>query len=102
LTRISKKVFDSSKNKFFKKRECTRWILKDDNGKAAGRIAAFVNKQYKQEQPTGGIGFFECIHDQAAADFMLDHCKQWLQKRGMEAMDGPINFGERDKWWASW
>jgi hypothetical protein len=25
--------------------------------------------------------------------------KKWLQERGMEAMDGPINFGERDKWW---
>jgi hypothetical protein len=30
---------------------------------------------------------------------MFDHCRQWLQARGMEAMDGPINFGERDKWW---
>jgi hypothetical protein len=30
---------------------------------------------------------------------MFNHCKQWLQQRGMEAMDGPINFGERDKWW---
>jgi hypothetical protein len=30
---------------------------------------------------------------------MFDHCKEWLTQRGMEAMDGPINFGERDKWW---
>jgi len=92
-------VFDPEKNKFFKRGECERWILKDDNGKAIGRIAAFVNRQYKQEQPTGGIGFFECIDDQGAANFILDHCKTWLKARGMEAMDGPINFGERDKWW---
>ncbi|MCZ8215695.1 MAG: hypothetical protein O9262_05610, partial [Cyclobacteriaceae bacterium] len=25
--------------------------------------------------------------------------KNWLQEKGMEAMDGPINFGNRDKWW---
>ncbi len=92
-------VFDPAKNKFFKRGDCKRWLLKDGNGKNIGRIAAFVNRQYKEEQPTGGIGFFECINDQAAANFMFDHCKQWLQDRGMEAMDGPINFGERDKWW---
>lgn len=92
-------VFDPAKNKFFKKGECSRWILKDDRGKALGRIAAFVNKQYKQEQPTGGIGFFECVNDHKAANCMFDFCKKWLQERGMEAMDGPINFGERDKWW---
>ena len=23
----------------------------------------------------------------------------WLSSRGMEAMDGPINFGPRDSWW---
>ncbi len=92
-------VFDPEKNKFFKKGTCERWLLQDDNGKVIGRIAAFVNQQYKNEQPTGGIGFFECINDQQAANFMFDYCKEWLQERGMEAMDGPINFGERDKWW---
>ena len=92
-------VFNPEKNKFFKRGECTRWLFIDDNGKATGRIAAFVNRQYKNDQPTGGVGFFECVNDQASANFMFDHCKTWLQERGMEAMDGPINFGERDKWW---
>ncbi|MBS1614887.1 MAG: hypothetical protein JST06_02080 [Bacteroidetes bacterium] len=92
-------VFDPAQNKFFKKGECTRWILKDEQGKALGRVAAFVNKQYKQEQATGGIGFFECVEDQQAAHFIFDHCRKWLQDRGMEAMDGPINFGERLTWW---
>ncbi len=92
-------VFDPTKNKFFKKGECTRWLLKNGNGTVTGRIASFVNSQYKEAQPTGGIGFFECINNQEAANFMFDHCKQWLQERGMEAMDGPINFGERERWW---
>jgi len=99
LDKDIEEVFDPAKNKFFKRGECTRWILRDSSGNAFGRIAAFVNKQYKQEQPTGGIGFFDCINDKKAAHFMFDHCKQWLQQRGMEAMDGPINFGERDRWW---
>lgn len=99
LDKDIEEVFDPAKNKFFKKGECTRWLLKDDSGLVIGRIAAFVNKSYKQEQPTGGIGFFECINNRDAANFMFDYCKLWLQDRGMEAMDGPINFGERDTWW---
>lgn len=92
-------VFDSTKNKFLKQGECARWLLKDATGRVIGRVATFTNKKYKNEQPTGGIGFFECINDQTAANFIFNHCKTWLQERDMEAMDGPINFGERDRWW---
>ncbi|PWV48370.1 hypothetical protein [Chitinophaga sp. S165] len=95
-------VFDPEKNKAFRQGECVRWILKDDRGKLIGRIAAFVNKRYKTKgdtQPTGGVGFFDCINDQAAANLLFDTAREWLKERGMEAMDGPINFGERDRWW---
>jgi hypothetical protein len=99
LDKDVEEVFDPAKNKSFKQGECVRWLLKGDDGKNIGRIAAFTNKKYKNEQPTGGLGFFECIDDTPAAAFMFDHAKTWLQEQGMEAMDGPINFGERDRWW---
>jgi hypothetical protein len=95
-------VFDPKKNKAFRHGECARWIMKDDNNKKIGRIAAFTNKKYKTKgdnMQVGGIGFFECIHDQAAADMLFDVAKHWLLQKGMESMDGPINFGERDRWW---
>lgn len=95
-------VFDPKKNKAFRFGEATRWILQDNQGRLIGRIAAFVNKKYKtkgDEVPVGGIGFFDCINDQAAADLLFDVAKHWLIQRGMGAMDGPINFGERDRWW---
>ena len=95
-------VFDPEKNKAFRFGECNRWLLKDEEGNLKGRIAAFVHKKYRNkgdEQKTGGIGFFECINDQQAADMLFDVAKHWLMQRGMEAMDGPINFGERDRWW---
>ena len=95
-------VFDPEKNKAFRFGECARWLLKDDEGQLIGRIAAFVYKKYKNkgdEQKTGGIGFFECINNQEAADMLFDVSKHWLIERDMEAMDGPINFGERDRWW---
>ena len=95
-------VFDPARNKAFRNGEITRWILRDDDGRPIGRIAAFVNKKYKNkgdEVPVGGIGFFDCINRQEAADMLLDVARHWLGQREMEAMDGPINFGERDKWW---
>ena len=95
-------VFDPKKNKAFRHGKCVRWILQDDAGKTIGRIAAFVNNKTvnkDNDQPTGGMGFFECINDQEAANRLFDTAKQWLESEGMEAMDGPANFGERDKWW---
>ena len=95
-------VFDSDRNKTFRHGECIRWILLNDEGQTVGRVAAFVNQKTVtkgNDQPTGGMGFFECINDRNAAFHLFDACKAWLQERGMEAMDGPVNFGSRDRWW---
>jgi hypothetical protein len=95
-------VFDPDKNKTFRHGQCVRWLLVDQSGSTIGRVAAFVNDKATSkgnEQPTGGMGFFECIDDQVAAFLLFDQCRQWLAAKGMEAMDGPINFGSRDRWW---
>jgi len=94
-------TFDPRQNVFFQHGEATRWILKDDNGKLIGRVAAFINKNkaWTYQQPTGGMGFFECIPDKTAAFCLFDQCRSWLEERGMKAMDGPINFGENDINW---
>lgn len=94
-------VFNPKKNKAFRHGTIQRWVLLIDQ-KPAGRIAAFTNSRYKNKGddiPVGGMGFFECIDQQEAADLLLDNARNWLIAQGMEAMDGPINFGERDKWW---
>jgi hypothetical protein len=36
---------------------------------------------------------------QAAADLLLDTARDWLKAHGMEAMDGPINLGDRNMFW---
>jgi hypothetical protein len=95
-------VFEPKKNKTFRNGECTRWILQNDKRETVGRIAAFVNHKTANKdnkQPTGGLGLFECVNDQSAAFMLFDEAKDWLTQKGMEAMDGPINFGDRDKWW---
>ncbi|MFA8449207.1 MAG: GNAT family N-acetyltransferase [Bacteroidales bacterium] len=100
LDMMIEKVFDPNKNVFFNHGKCTRWILEED-GLVIGRIAAFINdkKAYTFDQPTGGMGFFECIDDEKVAFALLDKAKEWLAEHGMKAMDGPINFGENDNFW---
>ncbi len=102
LDKDIEEVFDETKNKSFRNGKLQRWILQNDNKETIGRIAAFTNTKYKNkgdDVPVGCIGFFECINDKNAAFLLLDTAKEWLQNEGMQAMDGPVNFGERDKWW---
>ena len=96
LKSLEESTFDSSKNAFFNHGDGTRWILKSDENKIIGRIGAFINnnKAHTFQQPTGGCGFFECTNNQEAANLLFDTAKVWLAARGMEAMDGPVNFGE--------
>lgn len=99
LDRDIEAVFDPAKNKLFKSGKCERFLFENDSGNTVGKVAVFVNSNYKNDQPTGGIGFFDCIDDQETANFIFDFCQNWLKNEGMEAMDGSINFGERDKFW---
>lgn len=95
------KIFDPKQNKLFRDGKAARWVLFSQDGTAIGRVAAFVAKKYgsAQKQPTGGLGFFECIDDSVAAQQLLQIAQDWLIAQGMEAMDGPINFGEKDAFW---
>lgn len=95
-------VFDPLRNKTFRHGCTQRWILRDAQGVLIGRIAAFINLRYQiiaDNFLVGGIGFFDCIYDHQAAKILFDAAKDWLQLQGIVAMDGPINFGEQDRWW---
>jgi hypothetical protein len=93
-------VFNPERNNFFKHGVCTRWLLKYKD-RYIGRIAAFIDfeKSRIKSQPTGGIGFFECIQHKEAAFKLFDTAITWLKEQGIKAVEGPINFGENDKYW---
>ena len=73
-----REVFDPAKNDLFADGEAIRWVVRDASGEVVGRIAAFYNRE------------------KAA---LFDASRMWLASRGMEAMDGPVNFGQRRDWW---
>ena len=94
-------IFDPKKNVYAREGDFCRWYMVDEKGNLTGRVAAFINprKAYGFQQPTGGMGFFECVDDQDAANMLFDRCRDWLMERGMLAMDGPVNFGENENYW---
>ncbi len=97
------KVFDPARNKLFQGGQAWRWVVYDANGTPVGRVAAFINPKtaHTEAQPTGGMGFFECVNDQAVANMLLDAARDRLKQEGMQAMDGPINFGEKNMYWGA-
>ncbi len=92
--------FDPRKNARFKTGDARRWVIKKD-GRYVGRIAAFFDEGYsvKYDQPTGAVGFFECINEWEVAYLLFDTARKWLHQNGLEAMDGPVNFGENFFHW---
>lgn len=95
------RIFDPVKNKLFRKGKAESWLLFDENNNVIGRIAAFINPKTvnSTKYKTGGMGFFECINNQNAANLLFDTGINWLKAEGMEAVDAPINFGERNEFW---
>ncbi|MCF8253697.1 MAG: GNAT family N-acetyltransferase [Bacteroidia bacterium] len=89
-------IFNSAKNQNFLLGAAKRFFVINDD-EILGRIAVF----YKLEEGfnKGGIGFFECINEQKVANLLFDTSKNWLITQGCLGMDGPINFGEKDKYW---
>lgn len=95
------KIFNPATNKTYEHGEAKLFVLLDEQNRPAGRIAAFLDHERNEQQEfsTGGIGFFQCVDNQDYAFALLGKAEEFLLSRGVKAIDGPINFGERDKFW---
>ena len=78
LDKDIKAAFDPSKNKNFRNGEAIRWVLKNDQDKYIGRIAAFYDKKtsQKNDQPTGGLGFPSVLTTSMLPIFFLIRVKK--------------------------
>jgi len=85
--------FKPAKNPFLDHCEFNLFLLKDSN-KVIGRIAAFIDTLANQHwgRSIGLFGYYECPPDEDASRLLLDAARDWLQKKGMDAMRGPWSF----------
>lgn len=68
-------------------------FLATRDGQVCGRVAAIINHLYNERsgERQGFFGFFESVDDQAVADELFTAARDWLAKRGMTAVRGPMN-----------
>jgi len=93
-------IFDPEENKAFQHGTAQAFVLLDQE-QPVGRIAAFVDYQRLESHTIreGGIGFFECLPEAAYAKKLFQAAEDFLAGFDVQVIDGPINFGQRDKFW---
>lgn len=93
-------VFSTTKNAAFSTENAQCWVLTNNRGEAIGRISAFIDFRHQEEgEVLGGIGFFECIDDFAAATMLFETAEAFLLEKGVTVVEAPVNLGERDRFW---
>ncbi len=81
------------KNPFFGHGEALLFTAYAD-GRAVGRASASIDNLSldKFNDDTGFFGFFDTIDDQAVATGLLDAACDWLRRRGMKRVVGPLSL----------
>lgn len=81
------------KHPFYKHSSAQAFLALID-GKVVGRIMAILNVNHNEfvGSNEGHFGFFDAIDDQQVADALFDEAREWILKKGANAMVGPINL----------
>ena len=92
LRMMVKDLVDTKADPFYRRAERQLWLAYRD-GKPVGRVGAIENRAHNEfhGDRVGFFGFFESIDDPEVARRLLDVAAEWLQRRGLTAMRGPMN-----------
>ena len=97
ISEIEKRL-DTQRNPFWEYAERELFLARR-NGEVVGTIAAIVNHQHNHQlnDRTGFFGFFEAINDHQVAEALIAAASEWLRKRGMDCIRGPVNGAPTDE-----
>lgn len=89
---IEVKDFFKKNNPFWSHAECALFLARKNNA-VIGRIAAIIDYKFCEvaKEKIGFFGFFECMDDVGAAEALLHTAQDWLIKKQMNVMRGPID-----------
>lgn len=92
-----KNMFNPKKNPFFEHADVQNFLALK-HGEVAGRITAIINHNHNQfhNEKTGFFGFFESENDEDVARALFEAAEDWIRKRGMDRIRGPMNFSTND------
>lgn len=96
-----KVALDPKRHPFHEHAEVESFLARRD-GVVVGRITAILNRASTQfhEDKTGFFGLFECRDDDEAAAVLLRTAEEWLGRRGMDTVRGPMNLSTNDELWS--
>jgi hypothetical protein len=85
-------IFDERARHYTRYGECERWIVRNSGRMTIGRIAAFIDKRsaFASSPVVGHIGLFDCVDDNRAAYALIETAKDWLMRRKVEVIEGPV------------
>lgn len=98
--RLERKEFlDPRKNSWFKFGTAALFLARRE-GRVVGRISASEDPRYNEFQGTrtGCFGLFESIDDQEVARALLETARQWVSRRGLTHLMGPVSFSSNQEW----
>ena len=98
--RISQReILDRKNNPFFQHAEAEYFLAINDNNDVVGRIAAITNTRYVEHwnENFGFFGFFECEDSQDIANLLFQNALEWLNKKGVDGVYGPMNPSTNDQ-----
>jgi GNAT superfamily N-acetyltransferase len=92
LVSAEHKMMDPKRNPFYEHSEAAHFLIERD-GQLVGRISAIDNRLHNeiQKEKTGFWGYFESENDPAISGALFDAAADWLRKRGLTRMLGPVN-----------
>jgi hypothetical protein len=81
------------KNPFFEHAEGTIFTAYK-GGRCVGRCTAQIDRAHlaRHQDGAGFFGFFDTIEDEEVSKALLDSAAEWLSRRGMKRMRGPISL----------
>jgi GNAT superfamily N-acetyltransferase len=86
------------KNPFFKRGEVALFTAWKD-GRLVGRCSAQLDHEHLRiyQDRTGFFGFFDTIDDDEVGRALIDAAGDWLRRRGMERMRGPLSLNMNEE-----
>jgi hypothetical protein len=92
-----KLLFNKKKNKSYKYAEAIL-LLAYRKEKPVGRIMAIVNNRYNEinKEYHGRFCFMECYNDREVFHALISSAEEWVRKKGMTKMVGPLGFSDKD------
>lgn len=91
--------FNPAKNPFYSHAEAAFFLARTGNGETLGRVSAHIDRHYNDlhRTRTGHFGFFDSVDDPETAAALLSAAGDWLHRRSMDSLLGPMNFTTNDE-----